>query len=71
MDILSERGYSVSVDSRRWVIPVRVNPKTWEIDLERNLVYLFEVRSPQHQIRGVFEESNPGRLLNGTNPVTV
>jgi adenylate kinase len=55
MDILSERGYIVSVDSRSVSIPVKVDLATGEIMTHEQTTYLFDVRFTQHQIRGIFE----------------
>jgi adenylate kinase len=35
MDVLSERGYHVMFDDRVRETPVRINPDTWEIILEK------------------------------------
>lgn len=63
MDVLSERGFAVSVDRRSWTVPVKVNPDTWDIISETRGVFMFEVRSPQLQIRGVFEGLNVRSLV--------
>lgn len=57
MDILSERGYTVSVDSVTQCTPVRVNRETWQIENAEKTVYQFEVCAPSHQIRGVFDDA--------------
>ncbi|KAG0004436.1 hypothetical protein BGZ79_009299 [Entomortierella chlamydospora] len=51
ISILSERGYAVTMDERVHEIPKRVDPKTWEIILERSHVYALNVRFPQHHIQ--------------------
>ena len=63
MDVLSERGFTVSVDRRTWTVPVKINPDTWDIISETRGVYMFEVRSPQQQIRGVLEGLNVRSLV--------
>lgn len=40
ISILSERGYAVTMDERVHETPKRVDPKTWEIILER-YVYVY------------------------------
>ncbi|KAF8953755.1 hypothetical protein BGZ52_003594 [Haplosporangium bisporale] len=51
ISILSERGYAVTMDERVHETPKRVDPKTWEIILERTHVYALNVRFPQHHIQ--------------------
>ncbi|CAG8480846.1 14948_t:CDS:10 [Gigaspora rosea] len=51
MDVLSERGYHVMFDDRVRETPVRVNPDTWEIILEKRHDYMFSVRFPKHIIQ--------------------
>ncbi|KAF9425658.1 hypothetical protein BGZ94_007351 [Podila epigama] len=51
ISILSERGYAVTMDERVHETPKRVDPKTWEIILERTYVYALNVRFPQHHIQ--------------------
>ncbi|KAG0348214.1 hypothetical protein BG004_005691 [Podila humilis] len=51
ISILSERGYAVTMDERIHETPKRVDPKTWDIILERTHVYALNVRFPQHHIQ--------------------
>ncbi|CAG8464292.1 6280_t:CDS:10 [Funneliformis mosseae] len=51
MDVLSERGYHVMFDDRVRQTPVRINPDTWEIILEKRHNYMFSVRFPKHIIQ--------------------
>ncbi|KAG0375328.1 hypothetical protein BGX24_009252 [Mortierella sp. AD032] len=51
ISILSERGYAVTMDERVHETPKRVDPKTFEIILERTHVYALNVRFPQHHIQ--------------------
>ncbi|CAG8691801.1 14878_t:CDS:2, partial [Acaulospora morrowiae] len=51
MDVLSERGYHVMFDDRVRETPVKVNPETWDIILEKRHNYMFSVRFPKHIIQ--------------------
>ncbi|KAF9191645.1 hypothetical protein BGZ50_009275 [Haplosporangium sp. Z 11] len=51
ISILSERGYAITMDERIHETPKRVDPKTWEIILERTHVYALNIRFPQHHIQ--------------------
>jgi adenylate kinase len=51
ISILSERGYAVTMDERIHETPKRVDPKTWDIILERTHVFALNVRFPQHHIQ--------------------
>ncbi|KAI3653912.1 hypothetical protein MP228_001859 [Amoeboaphelidium protococcarum] len=64
MDILSERGYHVTVDKRIINVPVKVHRDTFEIISQRNPVYVFKVRFAQHGIRGVFSADDPKEYTN-------
>ncbi|KAG0231588.1 hypothetical protein BGW42_008739 [Actinomortierella wolfii] len=51
LSILSERGYAVTMDERIHETPKRIDPKTWEIILDRQHVFALNVRFPQSQIQ--------------------
>lgn len=51
IDVLSERGYHVTVDVHRVDVPARVNPDTWEIICRTKKVFRIEVRYPPSDIR--------------------
>lgn len=58
MDVLSERGFTVSFDCRKTFVPVRVIPETWDIISETRSAYAFDIRFPKNQIRGTSIESD-------------
>jgi hypothetical protein len=64
MDVLSERGYRVSVDPRVFSKPVRVNPETWEIQSEQTVRYIFSIQFPQHSLRGVYNAEPAKDLIS-------
>ncbi|KAH8549381.1 hypothetical protein BGW37DRAFT_522514 [Umbelopsis sp. PMI_123] len=51
MDVLSERGYHVSFESRTTHIPCKVDMKTGDISLEHRDVYVLNVHFPKHYIQ--------------------
>ncbi|KAI9487294.1 MAG: hypothetical protein EXX96DRAFT_552569 [Benjaminiella poitrasii] len=51
MDVLSERGYHVSLDRRVHHIPTRVDLKTGKIELDTHRIYLLTVEYPKYYIR--------------------
>ena len=51
IDVLSERGFHVTVDIHRVDVPERINPETWEILCRTKKVYRIEVRYPPSDIR--------------------
>jgi adenylate kinase len=51
IDVLSERGFHVTVDLHRVDVPERVNPETWEIICRTKKVYRIEIRYPPSDIR--------------------
>jgi adenylate kinase len=51
IDVLSERGFHVSVDIHRMDVPERVNPETWEIICRTKKVYRIEIRYQTSDIR--------------------
>ena len=51
IDVLSERGFHVTVDVRRLDVPERINPETWEIVCRTKKVYRIEIRYPPSDIR--------------------
>ena len=70
MDILSERGYRISVDKRSFSIPIRVDPQTFMVLSEKRNIYVFDIRFPRHLIREVFgggNDINPKDLASGVD----
>ncbi|KAI9489136.1 hypothetical protein BDB00DRAFT_844847 [Zychaea mexicana] len=53
MDVLSERGYHVSFDSRTHHEPVRVDLTTGKIELETHHTYMLSIHFPKHYIRAL------------------
>jgi adenylate kinase len=51
IDVLSERGFHVTVDIHRMEVPQRVDPATWEIVCRTKKVFRIEVRYPPSDIR--------------------
>jgi adenylate kinase len=51
IDVLSERGFHVTVDLHRVDVPERVNPETWQIVCRTKKVYRIEIRYPPSDIR--------------------
>ncbi len=64
MDVLSERGYIVSVDCRQFTVPIKVVPGTWEILASERTLHLFDVRFTANQIRGVYDDIKSGTPAN-------
>lgn len=58
MDVLSERGYHVSIDHRTHHVPVRVDFKTGEIELDTHNIHLLTVEYPKHYIRPLEQKFN-------------
>ncbi|ORY98603.1 putative adenylate kinase [Syncephalastrum racemosum] len=53
MDVLSERGYHVTFDSRTHHLPVRVDLNTGKIELETHHIHVFNIHFPKHYIRAL------------------
>ncbi|OZJ04957.1 hypothetical protein BZG36_01734 [Bifiguratus adelaidae] len=51
MDVLSERGFHVSFDTRDNEVPVRIDLTTGKIELETRHSYVFSVHFPKHHIQ--------------------
>jgi adenylate kinase len=51
IDIFSERGYHTVADHRRYPVPVRVNPETFEIETRKNRLWRFIITFPGSEIR--------------------
>ena len=51
IDIFADRGYDVVIDVRRYEVPCRVNPETWEIENREKVVWRFIVNFPGSRIR--------------------
>lgn len=51
IDVLSERGFQVTVDIHRVEVPERVDPATWAIVCRTKKVFRIEVRYPPSDIR--------------------
>ncbi len=51
IDVLSERGFHVTVDIHRVDVPERVDPETWAIVCRTKKVYRIEIRYPPSDIR--------------------
>jgi adenylate kinase len=51
IDIFADRGYDTVIDIRRYEIPHRVNPETWEIETREKVVWRFTVNFPGSRIR--------------------
>jgi len=51
LDVLSERGYIVSFDSKLERVPERVDPKTFSIICTSSPKFYFNVRFPPAAIR--------------------
>lgn len=51
IDIFADRGYDVVIDVRRYEVPSRVNPETWEIENREKVVWRFIVNFPGSRIR--------------------
>jgi adenylate kinase len=67
MDILSERGYHVSVDTQTTEIPKKINLESGQILTESVVLHIFTIRFKEIQIRGVFgnlDDSSPRYLAN-------
>ena len=58
MDVLSERGYHVSLDRRIHHVPVRIDLKTGKIELDTHHIYLLTVEYPKHYIRPLEQKFN-------------
>ncbi|RCI03219.1 hypothetical protein CU098_010524 [Rhizopus stolonifer] len=58
MDVLSERGYHVSLDRRLHHVPVRFDLETGKIELETHHIYLLSVEYPKHYIRPLEQKFN-------------
>ncbi|KAL0087810.1 hypothetical protein J3Q64DRAFT_1676449 [Phycomyces blakesleeanus] len=53
MDVLSERGYHVSFDSRERYVPTAVDLKTGKINLETHHIHVLTIDFPKHYIRAL------------------
>lgn len=51
IDIFADRGYDVVIDVRRYEVPYRLNPETWEIENREKVVWRFIVNFPGSRIR--------------------
>lgn len=51
IDIFSDRGYHIVIDIRRYDVPKRVNPETWEIETREKTVWRFILTFPGSEIR--------------------
>ncbi|CAO3684535.1 unnamed protein product [Umbelopsis vinacea] len=51
MDVLSERGYHISFESRTTHIPCKMDMKTGDISLEHREIYVLNVHFPKHYIQ--------------------
>lgn len=51
IDIFADRGYDTVIDVRRYDIPSKVNPETWEIECREKIVWRFIVNFPGSRIR--------------------
>ncbi|AWM38351.1 Adenylate kinase [Gemmata obscuriglobus] len=51
IDVLSERGFHVTVDLHRVDVPERVDPQTWAIICQTKKVFRIEIRYPPSDIR--------------------
>lgn len=51
IDIFADRGYDTVIDVRRYDIPHRINPETWEIENREKVVWRFTVNFPGSRIR--------------------
>jgi adenylate kinase len=51
IDIFADRGYDTVIDIRRYDVPSRVNPETWEIETREKTVWRFIVTFPASRIR--------------------
>ena len=51
IDVFSERGYHAVADHRRYPVPVKVNPETYEIETRKNRLWRFIISFPGSEIR--------------------
>jgi adenylate kinase len=51
IDIFADRGYDTVIDVRRYDIPHKINPETWEIENREKVVWRFTVNFPGSRIR--------------------
>lgn len=51
IDVFADRGFDTVIDIRRYDVPCRVNPETWEIELREKIVWRFTVNFPGSRIR--------------------
>jgi adenylate kinase len=51
IDVFADRGYDTVIDVRRYEIPARINPDTWEIQTREKIVWRFTVNFPGSRIR--------------------
>lgn len=51
IDIFSDRGYHIVIDIRRYDVPKRINPETWEIETREKTVWRFILTFPGSEIR--------------------
>jgi adenylate kinase len=53
IDIFADRGYDTAIDIRRYDVPCRMNPETWEITCREKIVWRFIVTFPGARIRRI------------------
>ena len=58
VDVLSERGYRVSVDCMTTKTPSKMNLVTGDIVCSTESSHLFQIRFPEIQIRGIFGQTD-------------
>lgn len=58
MDVLSERGYHVSLDNRLEHVPVKFDIKTGEIQSDTKIIHSLNVEFPKHYIRPLEQKFN-------------
>jgi adenylate kinase len=51
IDIFADRGYDTVIDIRRYEVPGKINPETWEIENREKIVWRFIVNFPGSRIR--------------------
>jgi adenylate kinase len=51
IDIFADRGYDTVIDIRRYEVPSKVNPETWEVENREKIVWRFIVNFPGSRIR--------------------
>jgi adenylate kinase len=51
IDIFADRGYDTVIDIRRYEVPGKINPETWEIESREKIVWRLIVNYPGARIR--------------------